>query len=263
MTDLARRPVNGAEPFNADQIELLRKTVAKDGSAEEFALFLEACRRTGLSPIARQIYLLKSGEGRVTIQVSIDGFRLIAERTGHYAGQLGPQWCGEDGAWRDVWLAEGPPAAARVAVLRHDWREPLWAVARWRSYARQNSPTWKTMPDLMLAKVAEALALRRAFPQELSGLYTRDEMAQAAPLDETEVETIPDARPLVAPLEPVTDTLPADDVDELADKRAEATDLYAQCTAAGMRVGPPHPAATGMALDEYIGKHRRMLTARR
>jgi phage recombination protein Bet len=198
MTGQALVQTNG---FTSDQEALLRRTIAKDGNADDFKLFAQVCRRTGLDPFSRQIYLLKTGDNRVTVQVSIDGFRLVAERTGKYAGQLGPVWCGPDGEWRDVWLADEPPAAARVGVLRLDWREPLWAVARWKSYARTNSPTWKAMPDLMLAKVAEALALRRAFPQELSGLYTVDEMAQAG---RGEPESIPDA--VRVEVEPVATT---------------------------------------------------------
>jgi phage recombination protein Bet len=165
-----------------DQIDLIKRTIAKDTTDDELKLFIQNCNRTSLDPFARQIYCIKRG-GKITIQISIDGARLIAERSKKYSGQLGPFWCGLDGKWTDVWLEKSPPSAAKVGVLRSDFKEPLWAVANFEAYKPQYSSMWDKMPALMIAKCSEALALRKAFPQELSGLYTSEEMEQSSPLE--------------------------------------------------------------------------------
>ena len=187
MTELVKREPEAIDLKLQDKeyLQLIRDTYAKDFTELEFRLAIEAARRLRLDPVANQITFAKI-QGRLVNIVRIDGFRLQAERSGKYAGQAPPQWCGQDGTWVDVWLDDGPPAAARVAIHRTDFKEPIVAVARFRSYAK-GSPNWRMMPDVMIAKCAEALAIRKAFPQETASIYADaeiDRVRQPAPLPE-------------------------------------------------------------------------------
>lgn len=166
--------------FSDDQIGLIKSQIAPKATNDELKLFLYQCKRTGLDPLARQIYAIhrwtKDGD-KMTVQTSIDGFRVIAERSGDYAGQDEP-----------VFEHDGNnllKATVKVYRFRGDTRYcAAVGVAYWNEYVQNGKDgrpmgLWAKMPHTMLSKVAEALALRKAYPQDLSGLYTSDEMAQA------------------------------------------------------------------------------------
>lgn len=173
--------------WDQDELLVIKEQIAPDASDAELVLFGQVCTRTGLDPFSRQIYAVsrwdkKAGRNKMTIQVSIDGYRAIADRTGKYGGSE-TFWCGEDGEWKDVWLSKSPPVAAKVIVYKNGANHSFSGVARFDAYCQEYngrpSGLWAKMPDVMIAKCAESLALRKAFPQQLSGLYTDDEMGQA------------------------------------------------------------------------------------
>lgn len=177
--------------FTPAQIEIIKHMYMPGATDDELAVFVYVCTTRQLNPFIGQIQAVKRRQKRDgkwvdtwTFMTRIDGFRLIAERTKKYRGQTVPLYCGPDGRWTETWLETAPPAAAKVGVLREDFDAPIYGVALWREYVQtfeDGNPMamWAKMPSIMLAKVAEALAIRKAFPEETSGLYTDDEMAQA------------------------------------------------------------------------------------
>lgn len=172
---------NGTGMLTGDQVDLIKRTIAKDATDDELQLFIAQCNRTHLDPFSHQIWFTKR-QGKMSIQTGIDGYRLIGERTGRRAGSEA-FWCAADGEWKDVWLSSDKPAAAKVTVrklLADGSIATETGIALWAEYGvNADGFMWKKMPAAQLAKCAEALALRKAFPAELSGLYTSDEMDQA------------------------------------------------------------------------------------
>lgn len=174
-------PANFKDKLTKGQKDLIKNTIAKGASDDELKMFLYVCQRTGLDPFTKQIHLVPRWDSKLGREVrqpivGIDGLRAIAEKTGVYAGNDDP-----------VFDDEAKPTKATVTVYKviqgHRW--PFTATARFDQYVPKKadgtvtSPLWNKMPHLMLGKCAEALALRKAFPTVMSGLYVTEEIQQA------------------------------------------------------------------------------------
>jgi phage recombination protein Bet len=165
--------------FNEDQIKLVIQTVAKGATFPELQMFLYIAKKTGLDPLAKQIHFTKfkdkNGNANITIITGIDGYRSIASKTGKLAGIEDVVFNSEE---------DPKPKKASVTVYRmvDGQKVPFTATARWDEYF-PSMPSkqfmWNKMPYTMLGKCAEALALRKGFPNDLSQVFVEEEMDQA------------------------------------------------------------------------------------
>lgn len=188
---LMRAAMQPAPPpvVTRDQLELIKKTVAVGASDAELELYLFDCARRGVHPLDRLIHFTKRG-GRYTPITSIDFLRGRAHDTGEMAGSDDP-----------VFDKDARTATVTVHRITRGTRYPYTATARYNEYVPDPGPNgrgdvmWKRMPHVMLGKCAEALALRKAFPQQLGGLYVKEELEQARPDFVTEATAIADQYP--------------------------------------------------------------------
>lgn len=202
--------ISSMPSWGQQQVALLQQQLSPGATIPELELYGSYCARTGLDPFARQIYLIirgdeKRGNRKATIQCGIDGFRTVASRSGCYGGSE-TYYCGPDGEWVDVWISEHAPAACKTLVYRTGVERPFVGVAHWDDYVQSYydrdkrttvvADQWLKRGRVMLAKCSEALALRKAFPADLSGLYIREEVA------EEEMAALPAPAPAAKP-EPV------------------------------------------------------------
>jgi phage recombination protein Bet len=193
MTGAEVATTRGSLAVRPDQVEWTpqqRAALAQIGIDEAPAgdqlVFLHVAQKMGLDPFNKEIYMIGRWDSELqrkkwTIQVGIDGFRSKSEEHPEFGGIEGPEWCGTDGQWHDVWTGDGPPVAARVLVYRKDWDRPAVGVAHYKEYVqtkRDGSPTamWASKPAGQLGKCAEALARRKAFPRRLTGVYIEEEL---------------------------------------------------------------------------------------
>jgi phage recombination protein Bet len=166
---LANTPTLPAVP--AEQLALIKRTIAKDATDDELALFIHDCARQGVHPLDKLIHFTKR-KGKYTPITSIDFFRIRAGDSGECLGS-------DDAIFTGTPLTASFEARVTVYRLVQGQRGAFSATARWAEYKPDEDFIWKKMPHVMLAKCAEALALRKAFPKQLHGLYVTEEMEQA------------------------------------------------------------------------------------
>lgn len=174
---------------NDQKYQLLKRTIAKDLTDEEFELFAYICKCTKLDPFIKQIYPMKrkvknkygSYTEVMTIMTGIDGLRTIAERTRNYSP-------GKETFFH--YNNDGKLLSATVYVKKRTedgvWHETS-ATAIFSEY-QQDSFIWKEKPHVMIAKCAESLAIRRAFPSDTANLYTAEEMGMESSLEDTTIK---------------------------------------------------------------------------
>lgn len=173
----------GIDTADQSQLELLRRMLVPDNvTDDEFQLFVAVANHSGLDPMRRQIYCQKR-KGKLVALTGIDGYRAIAARTGTYAGSDDAIFA--ESPVRTKQLHPNAPGRATVTVYKivGGIRCPFTATARWDEYVpppdNNQDQMWRKMPHNQLAKCAEALALRKAFPEETSGVYVEDAFADA------------------------------------------------------------------------------------
>jgi phage recombination protein Bet len=175
--------------------DLIRSHVASDATPSEFALFLYDAQIRGLNPLKNELYFVKRmawnsvtkrKEPVASHQVAIDGYRILAERTGKYKGQTKVEF-GDDMTFAN----ETVPEWAEVGVYKEGFTQPVYGRVYFKEYAAVYNDKlmsmWARMPRHMIAKCAESLALRKAFPDTLAGINTKEEMSG---MDRVEVRVV-------------------------------------------------------------------------
>lgn len=252
--------------FTPQQVAMLQHIGVEGADDSDLNVFFHQCKRTGLDPFARQIYMIGRPsfnrkrdrfETKQTIQTGIDGYRLIGRRAADRAHDAitvhPPQWAHPEGGWREVWIpAWGSPVGARVTIERNG--SPFTATALFDEYKQTKkngglTSMWAQRPAGQIAKCAEAAAWRMAFPQDLSGIYTDEEMGQAdnaAPAPPSAPKG-PGVASLLDP-EPEQDGAPLEDMGEsdisqqIRDTAASITDAATMTEYAAYLKGEGAPA---------------------
>jgi phage recombination protein Bet len=173
---------------NEQTLTTLRDTVAKNATPAELAMFIEFAKGTGLNPFKKEIWFIKGNDGRIQMMTGINGFWTLANSFAEFDGAEGGL-IDTEGNWVKS-VPNGNFIGAWCRVYRKDRRIAMEGEAMLSDYSKAFG-LWKTAPRIMIRKVAESIALRKAFPQQLNGLYTAEEMPESYQVKAEVVEDKP------------------------------------------------------------------------
>lgn len=225
--------------FTPQQVELIKRTICNGATDDELQMFLYVCKQSNLDPFLKQIHAVKRYDSRIKdykmeIQVGIDGYRAKAHRTGQCAGITDADFTYKVNPKTGVRLAQIDSATVTVRKIIGGHMCEFTATAYWDEYFPGDKMgfMWKKMPKGQLGKCAEALALRKAFPEEMPAFYIPEEMEKTV-VDSKEIEEVV--------------TKPRIDYQEQTDQLEHIKKLLAQMTEG------KEPSEKVQALVEYTG----------
>ncbi|WP_416458451.1 phage recombination protein Bet [Streptococcus thermophilus] len=162
-------------------------------SSQELQTLLAIVKNRNLNPFTKEVYFIKYGNNPAQIVVSKDAFMKRAEQNPNYDGfESGVIYEDEKGELKTKKGVILPRKAKLVGgwceVYRKDRSRPVYREVELSAY-NTNKNWWQKAPGQMIEKVAIVAAIRDAFSENVGGLYTADEMEQAASIDVTPRET--------------------------------------------------------------------------
>lgn len=183
--------------WSRERAELVRRTICPKGiSEDEFALFIEQCKRSGLDPLLKEAFCVARRQNvgnrerpnwvtKYEFQPSEAGMLARAERFPDFRGIQASAVFAEDEIIVDQGKGEvvhrfNP--AKRKGALVGAWsrvvRDGKLPVVVWLDFSGyvQQTPLWAKIPTTMIEKCARVAALRKAYPEAFGGLYVREEM---------------------------------------------------------------------------------------
>jgi len=165
--------------FSNKEIETIRRTIVEKANDGEFRMFMHLAKSYGLDPFNGEIFFWKMN-GKPTIMTSRDGYLKIADSHPSYDGLVSDLVRDNDVFKRErdninheYGADRGNIIGAYALVYRKDRRYPVYVFAPFKEY-NAGTRVWASYPSAMILKVAESMALKRAFT--VSGLVSREEM---------------------------------------------------------------------------------------